>query len=229
MLSRKKLSRLVFRDNGLPDSYGILLDNITVEDAGKHPNYDECSHRYKVGSKVFNSCIDGEISLDDYADSLNTAIYKQKGQGLVDARSNLANAFVNEPAKNGKTNFIALGLGGKVVFSYRYEHSKRNALIDVYGKTLKMREITWGNATLETYPESAIVRAKLEHCHDESLNGINEIATLSTKQHLNYKFETNENGQSFVGCKLIKVIVKDTTPAGPSKDGIDINSVQLVD
>ena len=38
MLSRKKLSRLVFRDNGLPDSYGILIDDIEVFDMGAHPN-----------------------------------------------------------------------------------------------------------------------------------------------------------------------------------------------
>ena len=28
----------MFRDNGLPDSYGILLDDIELEDMGEHPN-----------------------------------------------------------------------------------------------------------------------------------------------------------------------------------------------
>ena len=77
MLSRKKLSRLVFRDNGLPDSYGILIDDIEVFDMGAHPNAEECSKRYRPGSSTFNSCIDGEIVLDETAHTFNTIVQKK--------------------------------------------------------------------------------------------------------------------------------------------------------
>ena len=151
MLSRKKLSRLVFRDNGLPDSYGILLDDIELEDMGEHPNNAECSKRYKPGSKTFNSCIDGEIDLDETCDSFNTVTHRKQGVGLVESRSDVSNAFNMEGEVRGKINFLSLGLGGKAVFSCKYEQSNKNALIDIYGKTLKMKEITWGNHTVESY------------------------------------------------------------------------------
>ena len=124
---------------------------------------------------------------------------------------------------------FSLGLGGKAVLSYKYEQSNKNALIDVYGKTLKIKEITWGNLTAETYPESAMVRAKLENCVEESLNGIVDIATMTTKQSLSYTFNHDENDLSYEdGCQMRKLIIKDTTPSGPSTDGFDINSVQLI-
>ena len=184
MLSRKKLSRLVFRDNGLPDSYGILIDDIEVFDMGAHPNAEECSKRYRPGSSTFNSCIDGEIDLDETAHTFNTIVHKKKGVGLVESRADVSNAFNMEGEVRGRVNFLSLGLGGKAVLSYKYEQSNKNALIDVYGKTLKIKEITWGNLTAETYPESAMVRAKLENCVEESLNGIVDIATMTTKQSL---------------------------------------------
>ena len=52
---------------------------------------------------------------------------------------------------------------------------------------------------------------------------------MTTKQELSFSFDKAENGLSFEGCQLRKLILKDTTPSGPSTDGFDLNSVEIVD
>ena len=43
-----KYSKITLRDNGLPDSYGVLIDNIKVEYLGKVEHYDSCSELFKI-------------------------------------------------------------------------------------------------------------------------------------------------------------------------------------
>ena len=93
----------------------------------------------RPGSSTFNSCIDGEIDLDETAHTFNTIVHKKKGVGLVESRADVSNAFNMEGEVRGRVTF-SLGLGGKAVLSYKYEQSNKNALIDVYGKTLKSKK-----------------------------------------------------------------------------------------
>ncbi|OUR97855.1 hypothetical protein A9Q84_06560 [Halobacteriovorax marinus] len=230
VLATRKFSKLVLRDNGIPDSYGILIDNISVEEVGKNHNYDACEEMFNVGTKGFRKCIEGEIDLGQECDFSNLSdlhVLYRPGKGVVASRKNVSNAFIDEVSTTGKINFLSLGLRGKVAISCRI--NGYSASYPVFGKTLELREITWGNQNMQSYPEQAKVRVKLESCDEESLNGVNTIATVQTKEKLTYSFSENEEGKSYSGCRLKKLVVKDVTPKGPSKDGFDLNSVKFVD
>jgi hypothetical protein len=152
--------------------------------------------------------------------------YKE-GAGVVENRKNTANAFVVEPATTGSINFLSLGLKGRVSMACKV--GGYPALFDIFGKTLSMREISWGNVTPEGYPELAKVRVKLEGCDEEILNRVNTVGTVQTAESFSVTFDENEDGLSYSGCKMSRLIIKDITPTGPSADGFDLNSVQFTE
>lgn len=219
-----KYSKLIFKDNGLPDSFGVLLDNIHVQEVGKSENYDECAQMFAAHSKGFRKCIKGEIALGQTCDfnSLETLFIQHKvGGSVASNRLRHQNLINHEGDKNGSLNFLSLGLKGKLNIKCLIDGHK--AITPVYGKTLQFQEVTWGNQSYKSYPERAIVKVKLINCLDSSVNGVKKVGEIKTKDLFQYSFDD----QSYEGCMLKKIHIRDRTPKGPSGDGIDLNSFQL--
>jgi hypothetical protein len=228
MIAARNYSKLVLKDNGLPNSYGILIDNIEVYELGKVDNYDECANLFSKNSKGFKKCVQGEIDTSEecnFNDPSTVSIKVKNIPGVAANRRVESNIFNVSPAQDGQYNFFALGLKGKVTLACTINGHK--ALYDIYGKTLSLREISWGNATVASYPEVAKVRVKLEGCLDDSLNRVKTVGTVSTNEVFAVTFDQDSEGKSYEGCKMSKVIIKDITPNGPSTDGFDLNSFQL--
>jgi len=201
---------------------------VEITELGKAPNYDTCAALFQTHSKGFKKCVKNEVNTEELCqfDSVeDTSINYKEGSGVSDDRKKVANAFVVEPPINGKINFLALGLKGRISLACRL--GGYPALFDIYGKTLSMREVSWGNATPEGYPELAKVRVKLEDCDEEVLNRVNTVGSVQTNESFSITFDENEDGLSYSGCKMSRLIIKDITPTGPSKDGFDLNSVQF--
>jgi hypothetical protein len=229
IVATHKYSALVLRDNGLPDSYGILVDDIKVSELGKVEHYDACATLFTENSKGFRKCISGEVDSNQSCsmDAMTTIKYLP-GAGVSEQRSNLAHAFVNEEATQGSINFLSLGLKGKLkvgCFINGY-----SATYPIFNKQLSLREISWGNATPQNYPEQARIRARLTGCDNDQLNGNNHLGLISTSERFSYDFTENIDGVSYSGCQLKSVIIIDKTPASsPSGDGIDLNSINITD
>jgi len=229
IVATHKYSALVLRDNGLPDSYGILVDDIKVSELGKVEHYDACATLFTENSKGFRKCISGEVDSNQSCsmDAMTTIKYLP-GAGVSEQRSNLAHAFVNEEATQGNINFLSLGLKGKLkvgCFINGY-----SATYPIFNKQLSLREISWGNATPQNYPEQARIRARLTGCDNDQLNGNNHLGLISTSERFSYDFTENIDGVSYSGCQLKSVIIIDKTPASsPSGDGIDLNSINITD
>jgi hypothetical protein len=223
-----KYSALVFTDNGLPNSYGVLLDNILVQELGKAENYDSCSEIFSVNSRGFKKCLEGDVETNqvcDFSDPTQVHINYSPGAGVAANRKNTANIFNQAGEVNSSINFLSLGKKGRVALACTVDGHK--GLMDVYGKTLSLKEISWGNITLASYPELALVRVKLESCTDSTVNGLKTVATVGTKQNLSYTFEIDDQNRSYEGCKMSSLIIKDITPNGPSGDGFDFNSLKF--
>ena len=221
-------SALVFSDNGLPNSHGVLLDDIMVEEFGKAENYDSCRAIFSVNSKGFKKCLEGDVETDqvcDFSDPAQVHINYSPGAGVAANRKNTANIFNQAGEVNNSNNFLSLGKKGRLTLSCVLDGHK--GLMDVYGKTLSLKEISWGNVTLASYPELALVRVKLESCTDSTLNGVKTVASVGTKQSLSYTFEMDDQNRSYEGCKMSSLIIKDITPNGPSNDGFDFNSLKF--
>lgn len=230
MIGLRKFSKLVLRDNGLPDSFGVLIDDISIEEGGKAPLYDQCAGLFNIDSSGFKKCLQGEVDTNSSCDlsDLSQAIIKtSKGEGIAEDRRDITNIFNVSPAQNGKMNFFSLGLKGRVSVSCAVDgHAARYS---IEGKTISLREISWGNATLTSYPELAKVRVKLSGCIDDSLNRTLTLGTVGTSEQFSYTFDQDNDERSFTGCHMDKLIIKDITPNGPSLDGFDLNSLQFLD
>jgi hypothetical protein len=227
MVALRKFSKLTLADNGLPDSFGVLIDDILIEQGGKAPLYDECAAMFKTNSRGFRKCLQGEVETNRACDLSQAIIKTSKGDGIASNRRNIENIFNDSPAQNGNINFFSLGLKGKVIVSCAIDgHAAHYAIED---KTISLREISWGNVTPTSYPELAKVRVKLSGCVDESLNRTINLGNVATSEEFSYTFDQDDEGRSFTGCKMDKLIIKDITPNGPSADGFDLNSLQFVD
>lgn len=226
MVAINKFSKLVIHDNGLPDSYGILVDDIEVYSLGPVEVYNECKEAFSLNSKGFKKCVVGEIATDLECEFNQNAFVKaSKEDSVAPDRRDQSNIFNMSPAQTGNVNFFALGLKGKLRVSCSLDGQA--GLLDIFGKTLSFQEISWGNQTLESYPELAKVRVKLQDCVNEDLNRTITLGTVGTNQSFSYEFSTDEEQRSYEGCKMDKLVIKDITPDGPSIDGFDINSLSI--
>jgi hypothetical protein len=228
MTASRKYSKLTLRDNGLPDSYGVLIDDISVEQGEKVAQYDQCAELFSLSSRGFRKCVLGEVSTDmacDLSDISQAVIRSSNSAGVANNRRDELNIFNVAAPKSGTYNFYSLGLKGKLSISCAIDGHA--ALYSIEGKTLLLREISWGNATLSTYPELAKVRVKLSSCDDESLNRVVNLGSVATNEFFSYTFNQDSEGRHFSGCKMSKLIIKDITPSGPSTDGFDLNSLQF--
>jgi hypothetical protein len=228
MIAMGKHSKVSLADNGLPNGYGVLVDNIVISELGKADNYDSCAALFNTRSKGFKKCLKGEVDTNElchFDDLESVHVNYKEGQGVPASRKHIANAFNQAGIVQGDINFLSLGLKGRATFSCMVDGYK--GLFDVFEKTLSFQEVSWGNATPQSYPELAKVRVKLEECDEEALNRVVTIGTVATSESFSYTFDENEDGVSYSGCKMSKFFIKDITPNGPSIDGIDINSIKF--
>lgn len=228
MVALRPYSKLVLSDNGLPNSFGILIDNILIGEGQKVELYDACAEMFHINSRGFRKCIQGEVETNqtcDLSDSNNAIVKTSKANGVAANRRDEANIFNVSAAQNGVYNFFSLGLKGKVSISCGIDGHR--ALYPIEGKTVTLNEISWNNATVSSYPEIAKIRVKLSGCDDETLNRTTTIGTVQTNEAFSYTFNTNSEEKSYAGCNLEKFIIKDITPNGPSTDGFDLNSLQF--
>ena len=230
--AKNNFTRLVFfRDTGKPDTYGMILDDIKIVNIGKDDKYDDCANRFHVGSAGFAACLDGdEDSLDScqFTEDQLKLKYSQ-GTGVPYIRSNTANLTNQSGNVRGDINFLSLGLGGKLVIKYALSNEngkiKRGSMA-IEGKSVQMEEITWTNNPA-SYPEEVSVKFKLEGCYEEALNkGLHThtVGSMTTNQKFKADF-----GEEYKGCLLKKIVLKDLTSEGPSKDGADINGFKITD
>lgn len=222
-----KFSRVVLADNGLPDSYGILVDNIQVEELGKVPHFDACASIYALNSKGFKQCIRQEVDTNQTC-GLEAMTVNYRPKNVSPERMNTDFLFLQEGSITNRINFVSLGIKGKL--TVRCLINGYPALYPVHNKTLSLNEISWGNATPANYPEQGRISVKLSHCEEEQLNGHIQLGTISTSERFEYDFSHNDMGQSYEGCRLKQLIIKDKTPnSSPSTDGIDLNSLNFTD
>ncbi|MAZ50071.1 MAG: hypothetical protein CME65_16025 [Halobacteriovoraceae bacterium] len=226
MTAIHKYSKLVLRDNGLPNSHGILIDDIKIFNLGPVDDYQICSEKFRKNSRGFKKCVIGEIDTDKNCDLDETAIVKAtKGESVASNRRDTSNIFTQEAAQNGKINFFSIGIKGKLILSCQLDGQA--GLMEIENKTLSFQEISWNNVNAQSYPEVVKVIVKLQDCYEEELNRTQSIGTVKTSEAFNYTFDQDDEDRSYTGCRLDKLVIKDITPNGPSKDGFDINSLQL--
>ncbi|MBC75990.1 MAG: hypothetical protein CME64_08230 [Halobacteriovoraceae bacterium] len=228
IVATSKHTKLAFADNGKADGHGVFLDDIQVKDLGEVEHYGACLNNFKLNSKGFKKCVNGEIASDvacSFDNPADAVVRYKEGKNVSSRRANVDNMFTVEDPKRGKINFLSLGLGGHVRVKCGIE--KTPALFDVYEKTLSFGEVSWGNVSMSNYPEVAVVKIKLQNCVDESLNRTIKLANVGTAEFFEYSFTQDEEGRSFEGCKMSNLTIKDITPSGPSYDGFDVNSFEF--
>ncbi|MGR6871626.1 hypothetical protein ACU6U9_04815 [Pseudomonas sp. HK3] len=222
-----KFSRMILLDNGLPDSYGILIDNIQIENLGKVAHYNVCSTIFAQNSKGFKKCIKQEVDTNQICEIEAMSINYQPNNVAL-SRMHTENLFLQEPATTSHINFVSLGKNGKL--TTRCLIDGYPALFPIYNKRLSLNEISWGNVTAETYPEQGRISVKLSNCLEDELNGRIQLGTINTSEYFTYDFTHNDTGLSYEGCQLKQLIIKDKTPSSsPSSDGIDLNSLNFSD
>ncbi len=228
ILASHKFSKLVLKDNGLPDSYGILIDDIEVFELEKSELFDQCEALFAQNSKGFRKCILGEIETEQSCTMDNfTFNYQPHGEVSAD-RQITENALVNEGPISGTINFLSLGKKGSLTASCYIDDYL--AAYPIHNQQLSLREISWGNANIENYPEQARISVRLSHCLDDRLNGTNHLGLVGTSESFSYDFVQSEDGFSYEGCRLKKLIIRDKTPKkSPSPDGFDLNSLEFSD
>ena len=229
VLATSKYSRIVLTDTGIPDSFGVLIDDVKVYEGEKSPALDQCSEYFQVGSSGHRKCLKGELSSDEICDFSNPSklhIKTKTYHKISSQRRNILNLFNSEGIIDNKVNFLSLGLKGQVKMSCTV--AGHLGLFDIYQKTLMLQEVSWGNVDCNSYPEVAKVMVNLQNCENEQLNNKNIVVDLiKTKNSLKFTFDSDSQGRSFKGCKMRYILIKDISPNGASKDGVDLNSFKL--
>ncbi|SHH76312.1 HMG-box domain-containing protein [Ferrimonas marina] len=237
---------ITLRDNGYPDSFGILIRGLHVEEKEAGPNEEICED-FKHNKRAYKKCLLGDpqdVGDLDACDLANGQIsYKVGTKGAApDANrqdvANLTNMAGNTP---NTVNFLSLGQGGSVKVRLGDEIMQGMFLkgsCPLEGKSLALQEITWGpSKTFEQYPEKGFAKIKLKGCHTESMNGWGPVTWdhVGGNHIITNDMLTQTFGSDYAGCRLVAVQIKDRThklkgdDKNPGSDGIDINSLKLVE
>ncbi|CAH0526075.1 hypothetical protein [Vibrio hippocampi] len=235
------------RDNGIPDSYGVLVDDVTVTQTQPNELYDWCSMLFKAQSKNLKLCLQGnDESSDNFFscdfDNLigrNVKI-KRKTEG-----GHSPELIQNLTGDQGSSTFFRMGLNARVTIPMAGRGCP------IYNNTLALNEFTnnYPAETFSDYPEQGTVTAVLR-CYDANedsmytrnvvLNKVEEVdltsgitpdddeTLLRTNQEIFYTFDGDEDKS----CRLVKVRIKDKTPrispTSISHDGIDIQGLRII-
>ena len=226
ILANHEYSKLELEDDGLPDGYGILIDNVEIIQLDRNANYEACLALFAQNSNGFRQCLNGEVDTDQTCTMDNFA-FEYHPKGAIDSERTVpSNILIQESASEGTVNFLSLGKKGKVTSSCYIEDYL--AAFPIYNQQLFLREIAWGDETVDNYPEQARISVHLSHCDEDKVNGKNHLGLVNTGEEFSYDFTSNEDGISYAGCRLKKLEIEDKTPKNsPSSDGFDVNSLEI--
>ena len=227
-------SSIVLKDTGYPDSFGILIRGVAVEEVTKNGNQDVCNTYYAMYSKDHKKCLTGETNPETVGCDLSQAsMVWKKGENIQE--NNNSRSTVSNVLLDSNSQFLSLGKKGKLTIKLKDENgSGKNAACPVAGKTLDLTEITYGNGnTFETYAEQGTVKATMTCLNAEADGYINKTKSfeLKTKDVLSYTFDSAE----YETCRMSKIVIKDNTheikESNPgyvvNGDGIDLNRLSL--
>ncbi len=166
ILAKRAYSKLTLTDNGLPDSYGILIDDIQVFELDQNALYDSCIALFAQNSKGFRQCLLGEVDVDQSCTMDNFEFkYRHHDDDDDDGEDddgedigheflhNVENALLQQAAQDGVINFLSLGKKGKLIASCYIDNYL--AAFPIFNQQLLLQEIAWTGETIENHPEHA--------------------------------------------------------------------------
>lgn len=231
-IAKNYYSTIVLKDTGYPDSFGILIRGIEVEEIASNTASETCDTYYPEFSGKHKKCLTGEIDPETVGCDLSLAALNWKqGDNIQAGNSNRTTE--SNILLDSRNQFLSLGKKGKFTLTFKDENGK-NAACPVAGKTLNLSEITYGNGnTFETYAEQGTLSANMK-CLNADADGFiskTEKLELKTKDALSYTFE----GEEYASCRMTKIVIKDKTHKIKKKhsgyvansDGIDLNGLSF--
>ncbi|CCO49311.1 hypothetical protein VIBNISOn1_810009 [Vibrio nigripulchritudo SOn1] len=231
---------LVFRDKGLPDSYGMLLKDVKVFLTEQNPNKQQCELLYPPGSAALQDCLNGGSTGVPSEISCNLNIDSQLGNFVVnEAGERIASEPWRDDPQNvlSTSDFYSVGKGG--VSTFNMSNNGQLSACPIYNKRVRLEEFTSNNWDYERYAEQGYVHAKL-NCL--AANGTRETSwvTLGTERTDNLlitqgKIDQTFNDAKYQSCFLLAFQFEDrthiipTTQAGydENSDGYDIRALTL--
>jgi len=225
-------STIVLKDKGFPDSFGILIRGVEVEEVASNDAAETCDTYYPLYSGKHKRCLTGDIDPETVGCDLSLAGLKwTPGENV--SLGNVNRSVESNILLDSGDQFLSLGKKGKVAITFKDENGKR-AACPVAGKTLQLNEITFGNHnTFDRYAEQGTVTLHMRCLNAEADGYITKTEKLDliTKDALSHTFE----GENYKSCRMTKIVVRDRThkikedDPGFVKngDGIDLNGLSL--
>lgn len=231
---------IVFRDKGLPDSYGLMLKDVKVYVTKQNPNKELCELLYPAGSAELQNCLNGGSTGVPSEISCNLNIDSQLGNFVVDQAGERA---LSEPWRYDPQNifswkqFYSVGKGG--ISTFNMSNNGKLSACPIFNKQITLQEFTSNNWDYERYAEQGYVLAKL-NCL--AANGARETRweTIGTERDDNLLVTQGEidktfNDAKYQNCLLLALRFEDrthvipTTQAGydENNDGFDIRNLKL--
>ena len=227
-------STIVLKDTGYPDSFGILIRGVEVEEIKANDASTSCDTYYPLYSRKHKKCLTGQINPDTYDCDLSQAkLTWKKGENVNENNANRATA--SHVLLDSNSQFLSLGKKGRLTIKFKDEYGQgKNAACPVAGKTLDLTEITFGNHNVfDTYAEQGTVKVKMSCLNADADGFITKTRKfdLKTKDVLSYTFSDEE----YASCRMTKIIIKDKTHKikknhpgyVPNSDGLDINALSF--
>ncbi|GAL27669.1 hypothetical protein JCM19239_3273 [Vibrio variabilis] len=167
-----------FRDNGTPDSYGVLLRGSDVDLKEQNPAFEWCSNFFKPNSKNLKACLEQENPEQSNLFSCNLQKATVAKQTVSD--DDVSDIFAPKGAL-GPDNYYIVGMGGKLSLKLA------GAGCQIHGKTLNLNEFTntWPTQDFSGYPEQGTVKAVLKCLDDDGLVKRDVIALTKVEDEVN--------------------------------------------
>lgn len=239
-----------FRDNGTPDSYGILLRGSDVDLKDQNPAFEWCSNFFEPNSKNLKACLEQENpeQSDLFSCNFQDALLDPKYVKQEGSSDNVGDIFAAK-GELGPDNYYIVGMGGKLGLKLP------GAGCQIYNKTLNLNEFTnkWPTENFAGYPEQGTVKAVLKCLDEDGMSKRNVVALtkvedkvmdgftpkdrktlLRTNQSISYKFDHDD----YQSCRLVALNIKDTTskikrpdgqPSQVSTNGFEIQGLSITE
>lgn len=231
--AERYFTTVTLRDSGYPDSFGVLVRGIHVDEKPLTEYQQACIEAYPDNKKRQKLCLVPEQAPDTQNCNLHSDnISWHKGDHTSNAASRSTEENLLSPSSN---QFLSLGAGGAATVSFKAYGQKAGC--PIHGYTLAFKEHTNGNHDFTTYAEQGSVKIKLVGCDVEAQNGHKLIRGTENGGKL---FKTNDQftydfAEGYEGCTLTAITIKDRTHKIKAKqdgyvhksDGVDIYNLNL--
>ena len=226
-------TKLQMRDSGHPDTFGILIDSVAIDETKGNPRNESCTNYFGTNKKQLRKCLTGDFEPATMGCDLEHEAHMEWVRG--ERTSNNARRSLEENIFNTTTSkFLSLGSGGQVRF--KLKSNGMRAACPIAGKTLRFDEVTFNN-TYDTYPEQASVKVKLVGCSVSGMNGWNLLESetqagmsIVTNESFSYEF-----GEDYNSCRVAQILIKDHTHELSDHpryvrngDGVDLYNLAIV-